>query len=205
MTEEYIFCPVTGKECEYKQCPAFNVESDDCGMRLLILGLWNENSKREESVKPPQRETKIANPETNIVLELEAYSGDVDISYDLQTVTTKGFLGDRWSPINEIMKNAGYGWVSDGKSSHWRKGYVAPPRDTNIETKQTPKEVEWKRNSKNTGDYTFSDKLPELAKEIQEKGPWYTKDGYTYSLFGDTNELGFPKMIGRKKAKAKSK
>jgi len=203
MTEEYIFCPVTGKECEYKQCPAFNVEADDCGMRLLILGLWNENSKKEESVKPPQRETKIANPETNIILELEEYSHLITISVDLSTVTVIGGFIKEWSQINDILKPLNYGWSSTDKS--WILGYVAPPRNANTDVKQTPKEVEWKRNSKNTGDYTFSDKMPELAKEIQEHGPWYTKGGYTYSLFGDTNELGYPKMIGRKKAKAKSK
>jgi len=198
MSDEYLFCPFRDEECRYGSCQFFSVDNQKCGIAVFI-----ENNLGVVQSQPVQQSIKIANPETNIILELEEYSHLLTISVDLSTVTVIGGFIKEWSQINDILKPLNYGWSSTDKS--WILGYVAPPRDANTDVKQTPKEVEWKRNSKNTGDYTFSDKMPELAKEIQEHGPWYTKDGYTYSLFGDTNELGYPKMIGRKKAKAKSK
>jgi hypothetical protein len=92
----------------------------DCGSKIGIVFSVGKATKvfHEESPQwPPEEEKGVREKLEEAGVDLSLV--DVEETADMINVTPVEFLGDRWAPINDAIRELGGVWVRAGRESHW--------------------------------------------------------------------------------------
>ena len=92
----------------------------DCGSKIGIVFSVGKAAKdvHEEAAKwPPEEEKGIREKLEEEGVDLSLV--DVEETADVINITPIEFLGDRWAPINDAIRDIGGVWVRAGRESHW--------------------------------------------------------------------------------------
>lgn len=170
----------------------------------LVEGKW-VNLKGTVLHTPEDSEVNTANG-TKVVtrFDVSTDSGDVNVTiWENPDITKDVSDGDLISLTGFVVKPPykGRAQVSSGKSITLTKlgnSFRSPTPPTPASNTDA-----WRRNSKDTGDYAFSDKLPDLANRIDKAGGKLNEGEWSYSLYGDPNKDGLPTFISRYPARRK--
>ncbi len=92
----------------------------ECGSKLGIVFSVGKTAKvvqEESSMWPPEKEEGIREKLEDADVDLSLV--EVEETEEKIIVTPIEFLGDRWSPVNDAIRDLGGIWVRAGRESHW--------------------------------------------------------------------------------------
>ena len=92
----------------------------ECGSKLGIVFSVGKTAKvvhEESSMWPPEKEEGIREKLEDAGVDLSLV--EIEETEETIIVTPIEFLGDRWSPVNDAIRDLSGIWVRAGRESHW--------------------------------------------------------------------------------------